>query len=180
LKNNPHSTFLRKRVGLVTLFMFALYPVVGYLTQASPLLEFLRILQTATGFAVAIAYLRYSWRALLGLEVDREEQLALGIFLGGLYFGLTGLWAVVWRRGGRPDFMFNNDVFGFLLWLSVISGNLMIALPNSLSGRIPGRNSVAMGAAFGIAILVSMIVLWLSVDLTWVAEWIKPYVQEEF
>lgn len=134
-----------------------LFVVFCFMTQMSAIFlgEVLRALCFALAVSVAASFSKPAWIALKApWPPDHVGQLAMGIFTLWFSLAVQSFWYVLWRVSGQPLWMINNDLNTFTLYLFCIGAVLHVTAPGAISGVIPARNMVRIGAACGIAALV--------------------------
>jgi hypothetical protein len=164
---------------LMASILFALYLVLASFIPPSPLLEHIRLLQMSTAIAVVIAYSPFAFSALReSRRPDRVQQLSMGILLGFLSIMLGGLWSYVWRTSGKPAWMYDSDVQGFIIWISILAAALHITAPGAIDGQIPKRNFIMLGCAVGIGVFLAGLTVSFNPDLRDIAAVIEPWLSD--
>ena len=111
------------------------------------------ILRISASAVVVYVYLPDAWAGLRAAVPRREDYLIVGIVFSFLSNALGSLVGLIGRMGGLPKWWLDNELIGPTLFLSVIAAVLHVSAPGAVDGQVPRRNRMAIGAAFGVAIL---------------------------
>lgn len=150
---------LRARLLVLFVLLSAFYWIVSWLTPSSSNMEFEHIARTSISLAVVMAYASIFAGALMSSRPDRVEQLSAGIVLSWVSTLLVSMWALLYRLGGRPAWMLDSDIYGYLIHLQVLGGILHITAPGAVGGGIPRRNWISLGVASGVTLFVFLMII---------------------
>lgn len=139
--------------------LFALYWPAAVLAPPGFLLEGLHAVRIAVCAVVVVAYAPVCLEALALGRIGRVEQLSLGITVGWGALLLQGLWSLLWRLAGRPAWMVDSDLDGFLVWVTILGAVLHVTAPGAVDGRVPRRTWIVTGLAFGAGLLAAALLL---------------------
>lgn len=171
-------SILRSRTLWAALALFALYWALARLVPSGPLMEGLHAVRVALCLVVVAAYAPVCLEALASGRIGRVEQLSLGITLG---WGATlcgGLWSLLWRLAGRPGWMVDSSLDGFLLWVVTLSAVLHVTAPGAVDGTVPRRAWIVTGLALGAGALAAAVLLVRRPDVAGLVEFLRPWVGE--
>lgn len=116
--------------------------VLGYTAMSAVVsTHYLITMMHAVVFFVSLAVVAYYLPAVIPTILrgrgSREECLILGIVLTWGSTAVVRLWSSVYRVLDRPEWMFENAIFGFLLMTAIVGGVLHLTAPHVQDGRVP-------------------------------------------
>ena len=116
-------------------------------------------LRAAVALMVVIIY---GWSVVQICRANEPEPsngLVIGIllaFAADLYGSIVGL---AWRWNGRPEYWTSLAFWFMPAVLTTIAGLHHIAVPDAINGRVPRRNIIWIGVAFGVAGLIAGMII---------------------
>ena len=162
----------------VQLFLVATigYWIIGMvLTPDTSNLEFENVIRASLAAAVAIAYLPVCFEAVMARSPDRVQQLSLGIVLSWASTLMVSVWYTAYRYSGRPVWMMDANVYGYMVYLQILGGVLHITAPGAAGKGIPRRNWIILGVSTGIALFLVLIFMVYEPNLKSVVDWLEKW-----
>jgi hypothetical protein len=144
----------------------------------STIYEVLHTLRVSAGLAVWVAYCEAALQAVRMSRPDHIRQLALGIV--ATQTGIVGaaIWGLLWRLGGKPDWMLESSMNGVWWWITILGSVLHITAPGAINGSIPTPNKIRLGIAIGTAVGAAMLIMVLRPDLRPIVDMMEPWFRE--
>lgn len=159
------TAWLRDHIVLGGALTFFAFGIILCVAPTHELIEYLRIMQASVAVAVVIAYAPSAFDAVRKKRPNMADQVSMGISLGFLSLMGSGLWFLLWRLSGKPDWMLDSWLAALLIFASIIAGVLHLSAPGAINGVIPKRNFVWLGAAVGLGSLLFLTVMVFEPDL---------------
>jgi hypothetical protein len=173
---------LRCRALWVGMAALASYVVLGAVLPTQPFLEFVRIVMATAAVITAVAYGAEAWESATTERSDQTDSIVIGIFLQHFTLAFTGVWLLLYRLAGRPEWMLNTLVFGFVSgWLSALASSLHVWAPGVLrrtpeTGEVPSVRLRAVGIAAALGVFATLVVLATQPNAIWLVESMRPWV----
>lgn len=151
---------IRWRVGYSAVLCLVLFWGLALAIPQGTLMRLLNIGTLSVSVAVVTTYMPVWLRTLCKTTLDGPEALSLGI--GCTWISEIGqrLWSIAWRGLDQPLWMTQSPLLPMLLYLTLIGGVQHITAPGVISGTIPTRNWIALGASAGLATLLTLLLSW--------------------
>jgi hypothetical protein len=153
------------------LSLTAVYVLLAVFMPVQPFLEFVRIAQATAAIIVVTAFSRDAWDSITRAKPEPADSLIIGIFLQAISIFVSGIWLLMYRLGGRQDWMLNLLGFGFLSgWLSAIA-SIMHVYPVGVlraardGDEVPPARLRAAGIAAAVGVCCILIVLATQPDV---------------
>jgi hypothetical protein len=156
----------------VIITAFVIFRVVA---PADKILEELRIFQLSVGMMMAVSYGPEVWKILRGQRPAHGDLLILGVFLTGVGFVLQGVWFLLWRLGGKPNWMLDATGFAAIVLLLVIAAVLHVLSPGAIGAKVPRRNLLWLGVAVGITFGLVTWIYATRPNATAIVDWLEPF-----
>jgi hypothetical protein len=154
-------TLVALNVGLVAVYWIASPVLLAALPGAVAVLA--QCVRAAVSLMVVIVYGVSLWHFLRERSGAGIHGLTLGIFLAFAADLFGGVYGLVWRWYGQPAEWANGAAWLFPSFLTVIAAIHHIAAPGVLDGRVPRRNIILIGIAFGLSGVVAGVVIGLQI-----------------
>jgi hypothetical protein len=139
-----------------------------------PLLIALRVGMISVWSACFIIFLPDAWRNMFSLEPTSGEKLCLAIGISAIsIIGLSNI-SVLWRISDQR-WIADSDINVIFCIAGLWAGLLHCRAPESIKGQMPRRDRFTLGAAVGVAVAVTTVVLILQPHVqTWIGD-LRPF-----
>lgn len=167
----------------VTVSFVLAYVVLAAALPTQPFLEFVRILQATAAIIVVVAFSGDAWDSVTRDKPDRSDALIVGVFLQHVSIFVTGIWLLLYRLGGREDWMLNLMWFGLLSgWLSIVASFLHVypvgVLRSGDSGEeVPPARLRMVGIAAAVGVFAILVVLATQPNVRGLLEMARPWMR---
>jgi hypothetical protein len=179
----PWGRFSRCRALWVGIAAAAVYVLLGAVLPAQPFLEFVRIVMATAAVIASVAYSAEAWESATTERADQTDSIVIGIFLQHFTLAFTGIYLLLYRLAGRPEWMLNTLTFGFVSgWLSALASFLHVWAPGVLrrtpeTGEVPSARLRAVGFVAAVGMFATLVVLATQPNAVWIVESIRPWVR---
>ncbi len=112
--------------------IMAAYWLVAWSLGGSTMAEVVNGMLFGVSAMVAWAYGPGALASIRARQINRVENLMLGIALAWMATGLTCLWVLMLINLERPEWMLGNHILPFLYFLIVLAGILHLTAPSSV------------------------------------------------
>lgn len=140
----------------------AMYFAASALVDSNLLQTTLHAISFSIWIAVGVTYLPGAILGVLERRPTNADYLIIGIVCAGLSTALMRGWSAFYRILGRPEWMFENPIFGYLILLGIFGGVIHLTAPGAIGGRVPARNWIKVGIAIGIGAAMAISIVWLG------------------
>jgi hypothetical protein len=157
------------------IFAVTLYVVLAWLLPNPPYFEFLRIIAQSIAIIPVVGYWRLAFRNITREYPDHAQQLMQSIVLFCLAQFLSDLWQLIWRLADRPHWWLDTTIYGFFIYLTIWAALLASTSPGAVRGKVPTRNLMFIGAAWGVGFALFLVLVWFRLDASKLVEATRPF-----
>jgi len=150
---------VRSTAFWITSFCVALYWLLGLVTPPDVLVEIILGLLFGIALAIVATWTPAAWRSFRRGASEGEWQLIIAVSLTWFAIAARVGWSIAWRWMGQPPWMVDHPLFGFILWVGMLSGMLYITAPGTTGGDMPRHNWAWLIAAITVGALTSGLVI---------------------
>lgn len=155
------------------------YWVFAYYIPQNEFVEWLRASQLVLSLSVVAIYLHSIYDIFTTKIPTHAQQLVLGIIVAWTGSAGNAAWFLLFRTGGRPEWMLDAPMNGFFVWMIGIGGLLHLTAPRAIDGRVPRANwlgvAVVALASIGFAYAITIA----PPDARWIADFLQPYLASD-
>jgi hypothetical protein len=146
---------------ILTLFgLTALYWIIAYFTEFENWIVFMNAILLWVAITVLISYVRPVCLAIERGRVDKVDYLILGIVASWVAQIASRMWSTIYRATGQPNWMFESDILGYIIFIYIIGGVLHITAPGTIGGKVPHRNWIKVGFAVSTGAVLAATLIW--------------------
>lgn len=176
---NGIKTVLTNRLTWATAAYIGLFIVFSRTSPTATVAEAVRSAATAMGLIGMVTFGEAAVRAYKAHRWPNPDLIAaLGAFVLATGIGTGGLFQILWRLSNFETFIVNNDAYSFTVSLIAVGMFVLVATPNVVGRGVPRWTRVRIGLAWAVALVVVVGLVAMSPDLTWLAEWLRPWLAE--
>jgi hypothetical protein len=172
------ARFRRSLVLLSALGLAVAYWVVAPFLPTNEQTEWLRVFMIVISGTGILLYIRSFLAIVLRPTPIAAQQSVIGtvLILLGLFLG--GIWLLLWRMAGFPEWMIKSDMNGFLLYilgLGALFSVLAVKTGDEGRARTDWRR---VAIILGVTLVLGIAVVHIRPDVRPVVEWLRQRVSE--
>lgn len=153
------KTILQSRNFWTALFTLGSFWLLPLAFHPSTVFDIVNSLGIAALVGVCVMYLPTTLKGFFRNDLDGEHYLVIGlsslcVFVSGR-FG----WNWYWRSQGKPDYLIEHPIVGFLIWGVFVSACLILLARDVRKGEIPRENFRWIGLVVAGGVALSLLAL---------------------
>lgn len=172
------ARFRRSLVLLSALGLSVAYWVVAPFLPTNEQTEWLRVFMIVISGTGILICARSFMAIILRPAPVSAQQSVIGLFL--MLFGifLGGIWLLLWRMAGFPEWMVKSDMNGFLLYILGL-GAMFSVMAVKTGGPNPARTDwKRVGIVLGLTLVLGYAIVHIRPDVRPVVDWLKDRVSD--
>ncbi len=172
------ARFRRSLVLLSALGLAVAYWIVAPFLPTNEQTEWLRVFMIVISGTGILICTRSFLAIIMKPAPVSAQQSVIGLFLILLGLFLGGIWLLLWRMTGFPEWMIKSDMNGFLLYLLGLGAMFtVLAVKTSDEGRAR-TDWRRVAIILGVTLVLGIAVVHIRPDVRPVVEWLKDRVSD--
>lgn len=172
------ARFRRSLVLLSALGLAVAYWIVAPFLPTNEQTEWLRVFMIVISGTGILLCIRSFWAIIIRPAPISAQQSVIGLFLILLGIFLGGIWLLLWRMAGFPEWMIKSDMNGFLLYilgLGALFSVLAVKTGDEGRARTDWRR---VAIILGVTLVLGIAVVHIRPDVRPVVDWLKDRVSD--
>ncbi|UMY16681.1 hypothetical protein MMB17_18640 [Methylobacterium organophilum] len=177
--NRPET--IRSIIIWASAVFFTGYQILNVFVPNGEMILYVRILDVAATAVALWIFAPDAWGGFLRRTPIPRDFLIVGIWLKFLSSELQGIYAILYRLGGAPQWFLNNELLPWVIMIGIVAVVLHVCTPGALDERdgrpaVPRRNQYALAIGFGCAVLMVGALVASKPDVQPWLERTRPYI----